>query len=341
MSAAVRHVLLLVVATLASLLLCELFVRAFVTVRNVGPSFSVYDPVYGKTLRPNASIERVAPEFSMRLTTNSLGFRGPEPVAPPRGVLLFLGDSFTMGYGVDDGEEFPALVRARLAGAGVPVVNAGIGNSGNGRWLKFLRREAPTYSPRAVVLQVHANDFDDNLREGLFRLGEDGQLVELPVPPAGLGRLLQEVVEAVPGLSSSHLVGLAKQLSWPHAGPAEAPPSEAPPAEAPPTEAREPDAGERLTLQLVAESVHLCRSHGWPVLVVLADVPDPRRSWLRDAAEGEGAFVVTIPEKRVRPDLYFTVDGHWTRDGQAFTAARILEQLPSLGVPVPAAEKAS
>src|SRR5512139_2958291 len=87
-------------ALLVSLALCELFVRAFVVVRNVGPSFTVYDADYGNRLRPSFSTVRIAPEFTMRLTTNSLGFRGPEPDAPPRGVVLFLGDSFTMGYGV-------------------------------------------------------------------------------------------------------------------------------------------------------------------------------------------------------------------------------------------------
>ena len=98
------------------LVLAELGVRAFVTVRNVGPSFTVFDPVYGKTLKRSFSCRRMTPEFTMRFTTNSLGFRGPEPERFPRRPILFIGDSFTMGYGVDDGQEFPAVV-SRTFGA--------------------------------------------------------------------------------------------------------------------------------------------------------------------------------------------------------------------------------
>lgn len=323
-----RSLSLLLVASLLSLLVCELFVRAFVVVRNVGPSFSVYDADYGKRLRPSFSATRIAPEFRMRLTTNSLGFRGPEPAAPPRGAIVFLGDSFTMGYGVSDGEEFPDLVRARLEAEDpeqASVVNAGIGNTGNGRWLKFLRSEAARYAPRAVVLQVHANDFADNLREGLFRLDEGGGLVEAPVPPPGLGRRVQQLVEAVPGLSYSYLVGLAKQISLPSgpSGSAEAPPSAAGGA----LRAGQPDPGEQLTIRLVEEAVRICVGQGWPVLLVQVDVQEPRSRWLREAALRAGGSAIEIPAKASRPDLYFEVDGHWNREGHVFAASRILEAL--------------
>lgn len=318
-------------ALLVSLALCELFVRAFVVVRNVGPSFTVYDADYGKRLRPSFSTVRIAPEFTMRLTTNSLGFRGPEPDAPPRGVVLFLGDSFTMGYGVDDGQEFPALVRERLRaapGGPIPVINAGTGDTGNGRWVKFLRREAPSFEPRLVVLQVHANDFADNLNERLFALAPDGSLVELPPQPPGLSRRVQQVVEAIPGLSYSYLVGLAKQLRF---GAAASGAVEGPSRD-------QPSDGERLTLRLVTEALEICRARGWPVLVVLADVAEPQARWLRETVAAQGAALLEIPTKVARPDLYFVLDGHWTTAGQAYAAQQILARLPDLGVPVGASD---
>lgn len=115
----------------------EILVRLFVPVRNVGPTFSVYDSVYGKRHKPSFQTVRSSPEFRMAFTTNSEGFRGPEE--PKRkGGVLFIGDSFTEGYGVNDGEEFPALVRdemrKRMGRAAPPVWNAGIGDVGNGRW---------------------------------------------------------------------------------------------------------------------------------------------------------------------------------------------------------------
>ena len=66
------------IAILVSLGVCELVVRNFVSVRNVGPSFTRYDSYYGQLLKQNFLGLRVTPEFTMRLTTNSDGFRGPQ-----------------------------------------------------------------------------------------------------------------------------------------------------------------------------------------------------------------------------------------------------------------------
>ena len=96
---------LICISTLLTLALCEVVVRIFIPVRNVGPSLTIYDPVYGKRLKKNFTATRTTPEFTMQFTTNSLGFRGPEPEVFPYRPILFLGDSFTAGYGVNDGEE--------------------------------------------------------------------------------------------------------------------------------------------------------------------------------------------------------------------------------------------
>src|SRR6516164_6525617 len=86
-----------------SLCAAEVALRFFFPSREIGPSFTVYDPYYGKRNKANASIPRPGLEFTMRFTTNSLGFRGPEPDEFPIHPILFLGDSFTMGFGVNDG----------------------------------------------------------------------------------------------------------------------------------------------------------------------------------------------------------------------------------------------
>src|SRR5262245_55579045 len=66
------------VSALAALAVCELALRARVPIREVGPTVTTYDPFYGKALRRSFSVQRTAPEFTIRITTNSLGFRGPE-----------------------------------------------------------------------------------------------------------------------------------------------------------------------------------------------------------------------------------------------------------------------
>jgi len=252
---ALRNAGILFLSTVVSLGLAELAVRSFVSVRDVGPVFTTHDPVQGKRMKASFTAERITPEFTMRFTTNSLGFRGPEPEGIPRNPILFLGDSFTLGYGVSDGEEYPALVAAQLrrrhGAAAPPVVNAGIGNAGNGFWLKLLRREAATMRPRLVVMQVFENDFADNTNDGLFTLGPDGSLQELPVPGPGATRTLGALVQAIPGLSYSHVVGLLREVRAPRLGPAGEPAS---------VTARQngTDPGAQLTLRILEEAVSLC-----------------------------------------------------------------------------------
>jgi hypothetical protein len=301
-------------------------VRLFVPVREVGPLFTVVDPVLGKRIKSDFRAVRVTPEFEMRFTSNAFGFRGPPFSAVPSHGLLFMGDSFTMGYGVNDGEEFPALLRSRLDGrygAGrVPVVNAGMGDNGNGRWIKFLRTELERFRPRLVVLQVMANDYDDNLREGLFRLSPDGGLEELPVK-ISRARALEPWIDRVPGLSHSYLYGLLRQAiaTQRSRGPAPDSPSA-------PGSARE---AERLTERLVEEALILCKSRGHEAFVLLVGVEGARRDSLLAVLRAHAVPFTDAPGKAQRPDLYYRVDGHWNRAGHAHVAELLYAKLEGLG----------
>ena len=167
-----KNIALFLTTLLICLVMSEVIVRTVIPIRNVGPSFTVYDPFYGKALKKSFTALRITPEFTMRITTNSNGLRGPDLEISTARPILFLGDSFTMGYGVNDGEEFPALVRRAMSErkSKIPVINAGMGDNGNGRWIKFLRAEGTKFNPSLVVLQIHANDFHDNIREHLFEV---------------------------------------------------------------------------------------------------------------------------------------------------------------------------
>lgn len=312
-----------------ALVAADFAVGFLVPIRDVGPSFSQYHPVLGQHLRPNFSTVRKTPEFTMKISTNSLGFRGTQTDGLPKGAILFLGDSFTMGYGVDDGGEYPAIVAARLGqqpqAAAIPIVNAGIGGSGNGRWVKLLGSMGEAMQPRLVVMQVLDNDFDDNIREGLFALDADGALKELPVPPPGLGRKVQSVVEAVPGVSSSNLVGLLRQvrLNSPqgqvtaasaHPGPGELLPND------------------RLTILILEKAILLCREKGWPMLGLNVGLEGARRAAVRDLFAQHGVVMADLPGKTQRPDLYYKVDGHWNAAGHVAAADRVLEELGRVGI---------
>jgi hypothetical protein len=227
--------------------------------------------------------------------------------------ILCLGDSFTMGYGVNDGEEFPALVAQALlrrdAGA-PPVVNAGIGDSGNGYWIKFLRTRGEALAPRLVVMQVFENDFSDNLGEGLFALDADGQLVERAVPAPGLMRKAQRVIDAVPLLPASHLVGLMRQVGLPSR------------AGAPPRPTRD-----ELTLRVLEEAVRSAEARNLDMLAMVVGLSQARRELVTGLFKRHGVPAVVLPSKDERPDLYYVVDGHWNAAGHAFAADALVHAI--------------
>jgi lysophospholipase L1-like esterase len=302
-------------SSLVALGLLEIFVRMFIPVRDVGPAFTVYDPFYGKRMHRNFQAKRVAQEFQFELTTNSLGMRDPEPASPPVQGVMFIGDSFTMGLGVQDTESFPALVRARLneRGLHVPVLNIGMGNNGNGRWLKFLRRDAARFQPRLVILQVMENDFRDNRNERLFALSERGKLQELAVAEPSFGRRVQGVVDGLPGLSYSYLVGLAwaaadgRGLQQMLAGAAVHPVAAAQEAKKSP--------GDELTYALVAASIDRAQALGADVLGLFVELTGLQRARMAEVFEARGVKFLDGPSKLKAPDLFFVVDGHWNAKG--------------------------
>jgi hypothetical protein len=223
-----------------------------------------------------------------------------------------------MGYGVTDGEEFPGLVqRALNAGRSesVPVINVGIGDNATGPWVKFLHTNGERLSPGLVVLQVHANDFFGNTQQRIYEIVSGGELRERPVPPPGIKRAIQSVLETVPGLMHSYLVGLARQFAtreerqgWQGAGEIN-------------------DVEDPLLLRLMEEVLAICKQHDWPVLAVLADMGEARQESLEMFFDAHGVPTIVIPAKVQRSDLYYEFDGHWNASGHRFTADRILDAI--------------
>lgn len=297
----------------------ELIVRWFVPLGVVGPSFTEHDPVYGERLKRSFSARRTTPESSYVVRTNSLGFRDPEPGGSLEGAILFLGDSYTMGYGVENDESFPALVRERLRESGhpdIPVVNAGLGGSGNGWWLPFLERRAPTFDPRAVVLQVADNDFGDNAAERMFALEPGGVLRARPIPPRDFGHRAQVILDAIPGLGYSHLVGLVRVAVENLGGSAASPAATASPAEL-------EDRKLELTGALLAGAIERARARGWFVLGLLVGMEGERRHTVEAVFDAWAVPWVRVPSKPEAPELYYEIDDHWNRRGHEVAADRL------------------
>lgn len=105
------------------------------------------------------------------ITTNSLGLRNREVAIPkPDGVvrILFVGDSFTAGWGVDEDEVYPRLaesfLRAKFPQEKIEVVNAGLPSTGPNYYYLYLKNEITRLDPDIVVVGFWmVNDIPDNV----------------------------------------------------------------------------------------------------------------------------------------------------------------------------------
>jgi SGNH hydrolase-like domain, acetyltransferase AlgX len=156
-----------------------------------------------------------AADYDVPVTTNALGFRGPE--VPPRGSalrVLALGDSFTFGLGVQDDEGFAARLRRRWSQRGVEVVNAGQVDMGPENEWRLLRSDGPRLEPDVVLLAFYVGNDVRDVMLGLDRARVvDGRLLASPharrwYRPLVPGRLL----DAVPVPAASEARGLKRAL---------------------------------------------------------------------------------------------------------------------------------
>ena len=96
-------------------------------------------------------------EFSNRYQVNKQGFRDDEnSLNDPK--IIFLGDSYTMGWGVEQGESFAAVLEKEL---NKRVLNTGIASYGTAR--EYLTFEKINHdSCQLVILQFCPNDVREN-----------------------------------------------------------------------------------------------------------------------------------------------------------------------------------
>ncbi len=172
--------------------LLELYVRTlrpgyYDATRLMEPSHS-----FIKKLRPNLKdlkIHSLHPEFVFTVNTDRSGFRSRTDI--PEGKnhkdvirAMFLGDSFTFGYGVEDDEAYPALVGQILRDQyHVPIetINAGFtGGYSPDTGYVFYKERARSFSPDVVVLGLCIDtDLFDLGRKNQWEMDDSGDLIRL------------------------------------------------------------------------------------------------------------------------------------------------------------------
>lgn len=109
---------------------------------------------------PNVQSRQHTPCFDITMKYNRFGMRGPEPDADLAENVIFLGDSFTEGFGLSEDSTIPAQF-GKLTG--IPTINMGVSRSGSTQQSLIYRHFADSFSHQnVVVLLFLENDFIDN-----------------------------------------------------------------------------------------------------------------------------------------------------------------------------------
>jgi hypothetical protein len=175
-----------------------------------------YHKELGAIPLPHQRGRKTPPEGpSYDFSHDSYGFRGAKEYRGPKTAprVLFLGDSYTYGVGVNDDQAFPHQVEAILNAKGyaAEMINAGNPGKGTDYELKLLQTLGPALKPDLVVVCFYWNDFSDNNEGEYFRLGKNGELI--PKKPHSL-TAKKAWVENLPVirwlLSWSHAANLVK-----------------------------------------------------------------------------------------------------------------------------------
>src|SRR5262245_54032602 len=165
-----KKVLLASASLLAGLILCEIVARLlFPAPQDLGhvPKLLYqFDPEIGYVQLPNQKgwIDDAL------VTVNSLGCRGEE-VRVPKPVdcrrILVMGDSVTLGLGVEDDQcycvRLERSLQQRFPGRDVDVVNGAVSGYNTRREISLLARLAPRLEPSLVLIGFYMNDVPDAL----------------------------------------------------------------------------------------------------------------------------------------------------------------------------------
>lgn len=130
----------------------------------------------------NVKGRMIKDEYRHNFRTNSQGFRGQREYAieKPQGTyrVAVLGDSVTLGHGVEDEETFSAVLEKNLSRTRpAEVINMGVSGYGTSEELIQLREVALKYDPDLVILGYFPNDPYNITVSKLFKV-EEGKLTK-------------------------------------------------------------------------------------------------------------------------------------------------------------------
>lgn len=150
-----------------------LFLLGELVVRGVASKLIIYDlemSRYATTLKQQSPNPRIGHEhlpnssatlMGVTVRTNGDGLRGrdyPHARTEARRII-FLGDSLTLGWGVEEKDTFAHLTEESLGRSSpTEVLNFGTGNYNTDQQVQLFLKKGPAYQPDEVVLFYFIND---------------------------------------------------------------------------------------------------------------------------------------------------------------------------------------
>ena len=281
-----------------------------------------YDAALSYTLRPGRCTF-ANEEFKTEVRVNSLGLRDDEQSLRHPEIIV-LGDSFAMGWGVQEAETFSSILERRL---GKKVLNAGVSSYGTAREVESVRRLNSSRA-RILIIQYCDNDFEENQRyvADHYRLA--------PMAEADYNATVQDL--AAPGryfpgqlLARTFEVRVLYRLRRMFFGPARSPKQTGP---AP--RAESPDEAAALFLKILKHSG--LASGRRLILVFELDAFRTGHGFLgalqRRSAQDSALNLKTLDLSReLRPEHYFRLDDHINAWGHRLVADRLYQEIGELG----------
>jgi hypothetical protein len=148
------------------MVLCLSFVIGEISVRLLKPQRYMYprwkySEKYGSVIYRNVTVvDELRGEWKFTYGINKEGYRGhltPVSNRYDKKNIVILGDSYTFGIGVNDGEEYAAILNERLKDE-YNVVNLALGGYGLTQQIRIFYEYGQLFMPQIVILQFCNND---------------------------------------------------------------------------------------------------------------------------------------------------------------------------------------
>ncbi|RPG21707.1 MAG: SGNH/GDSL hydrolase family protein [Phycisphaera sp. TMED9] len=327
----------------------ELFLRFLAPVPML-PRYIEAGPHGVRANMPNQTYRHQTPEYTVEIRTNSQGMRADQEFAIPKPPgtrrIAVLGDSFSMGYGVNMEDTSLQILEENLETeleCDVEILNFSVSGFGPAEELIVLEEAAMQYEPDLIIQYFTSNDPIDDTRANLFVL-EEGELQrsnDSYLPAVKVREFLFSFSLYRWMAGESHLYNLIRDMAGSKAKQVLAmfrsrdnKTSNEPPIAIDP---EGPTAQEALSLAILSRMMEVARVGDAEFLILSIPVRRSRAEFKETFPDWSGEYPVVSPiaafEEKNGEMLYWEEShGHWTPLGCRLVASELTDRILDRGL---------